>query len=113
MTGSGAGWYDGGHPHARRTAGDTRTIQRSRAVKVEARTPLSIRSWHVESAGFGVMVFRRDVSFTLGPDGLELLADEAEMTVGTRICHLKGNERLGSSKEGVAKRSGSNAYLSC
>jgi hypothetical protein len=36
-------------------------------------------------------------------DGLELLADEAEMTVGTRIGHLKGNVRLVFPNEPVAK----------
>ena len=82
---------------------DTRTILFSGAVKVEAKTPLTVRAWLVESAAAGVMMFRRDVSIALGANELELLADEAEITVGTWVGHLKGNVRLVFPKEPVAK----------
>lgn len=85
---------------------DARTILFSGAVRVEAKTPLAIKSWRVESAASGVVMFRRDVSVTLGADGLELLADEAEgvrKDAGTSVYHLKGNVRLVFPKEPVAK----------
>jgi len=85
---------------------DARTILFGGAVQVEAKTPLAIKSWRVESAASGVMMFRRDVSVTLGADGLELLADEAEgvrKDAGTSVYHLKGNVRLVFPKEPAAK----------
>jgi len=85
---------------------DTRTVLFSGTVQVTAKAPLTVRAWLVESAAAGVMVFRRDVSITLGANEIELLADEAEgvkKDAGTSVYHLKGNVRLVFPKEPVAK----------
>jgi len=73
---------------------------------LKAKSPLAVRSWRVESAASGVMMFLRDVSITLGAKEIELLADEAEgvrKDAGTSVYQLKGNVRLVFPKEPVAK----------